>query len=332
MKKFLSLGTVLFALLVGFSSCKKEDGEIISVTEVGKLTGDAALNWAKLHKDSLLNVITNRLQNDKDDKGNFKYKTTNGYINNPDITREVFISIGYDGLNVAGYLSAGAFLDSCVVTWILNNGTSTTPKKALLVSGNSSSGKSTCLKNTPELKGLKADAHFVSDQTFENISTLRNMIDTLKNRGFEYSDITIVLVYCDALTSYKSACDRLIKEGRTISLDYFTYMYPCFKGRIDSMEKMSPYNQCVRRYINNMKFSYKEGDDIETVPKEVTYNQGVLPWCYTLEDHNKTELYSFAYGFQESASWSKYPTEDNTFRAVRNEEKARRSLIENLEY
>ena len=196
-----------------------------------------ALEYCQEHKSELLIDIFQRMAKDEG--------RPDPVVNNPDITREALIPIGYDGLNVKGFLASGAYLDSIVVDSLIKKAVANNNRSALLVSGSASSGKTTALKKIPYLKELKKTVGFVSDQTFESITTLTKMIAQLKANGFDDKDITIVMVYCDAPTSFFLACSRLYSTGRSLAKEYFAdFMYPCFAGRVqilnDDFGKVHP--------------------------------------------------------------------------------------------
>lgn len=205
-------------------SCNRES--IVADDTHSYANSPKALEYCREHKGVLLKDIFSKMAKDEN--------SSDPVVNNPDITREVLIPIGYNGLNVAGFLEAGAYLDSIVVDSLIKKAVAMNNRTALLISGNSSSGKSTAMKRLPYLEALRKSVGFSSDQTFENFATLTRMIEQLKGNGFEDEDITIAMVYCDAPTSFFSACGRLYRTGRAISKAYFAdIMYPLFIGRVE---------------------------------------------------------------------------------------------------
>ncbi|MDO5446944.1 MAG: hypothetical protein Q4F34_04100 [Prevotellaceae bacterium] len=246
MKKNLFLSLMLFAIMASLSACHDDENESASRSLADS---PEALAYCKAHKTELLQDIFSRMALDEE--------RPDPVTNNPDITRECLIPIGYDGLNVKGFLEAGAYLDSLVVDSLVRKAVLTGNKTALLITGSSSSGKSTALKTTPYLKSLRKQTGFVSDQTFESFATLEGMVKMLRANGFENKDITIAMIYCDAPTSYFSACSRLYRTGRSISLDYFAdVMYPCFIGRTQSLyATFGATNPIV--YLDNTKYQLK---------------------------------------------------------------------------
>ena len=229
MKKvtILSSALMLMALSVCFSSCRKEEP---LATPVSYANSPKALEYCQEHKSELLVEIFEKMAKDEG--------RPDPVVNNPDITREVLIPIGYDGLNVKGFLASGAYLDSIVVDSLIKKAVANNNRSALLISGSSSSGKTTALKKVPYLKELKKTVGFVSDQTFESMTTLTKMIAQLKANGFEDKDIMIVMIYCDAPTSFFLACSRLYCTGRAIAKEYFAdFMYPLFAGRVQELNK-----------------------------------------------------------------------------------------------
>lgn len=238
------LNIVLFVCGILFISCQKITPDENSDSYANS---PKALEYCKEHKRELLFDIFQRMAKDE--------ARTDPIVNNPDITREVLIRIGYDGLNVAGFLEAGAYLDSLVVDSLIRKAVARNNKTALLISGSSASGKSTALKTIPHLKTIRKSVGFSSDQTFESLATLTNMVGLLKKNGFDEKDITIVMVYCDAPTSFFSACGRLYRTGRAISKEYFAdFMYPSFKGRVGAL-----YRETGAEYplifLDNAKFA-----------------------------------------------------------------------------
>lgn len=244
------LNIVLFVCGILFISCQKT---IPDENSNSYANSPKALEYCKEHKRELLSDIFQRMAKDE--------ARTDPIVNNPDITREVLIRIGYDGLNVQGFLAAGAYLDSLVVDSLIRKAVACNNKTALLISGSSASGKSTALKTIPHLKTIRKSVGFSSDQTFESVATLTKMIGLLKNNGFAEKDITIVLVYCDAPTSFFSACGRLYRTGRAISKEYFTdIMYPSFVGRVVTLYRETGAEHPLI-FLDNAKFALSATTD-----------------------------------------------------------------------
>ena len=381
----LSSALMLMALSVCFSSCRQEESPL---TPINYANSPKALEYCQEHKRELLMEIFGKMAKDEG--------RPDPVVNNPDITREVLISIGYDGLNVKGFLESGAYLDSLVVDSLIKKAVANNNRSALLISGSSSAGKSTALKKIPYLKELKKNIGFASDQTFESMTTLAKMIDLLKANGFEDKDITIVMVYCDAPTSFFLACSRLYCTGRSISKEYFAdFMYPSFAGRVLDLNKnFGEVHPLI--LLDNAKFALTPltdeseqtigytGADTAVVDTWVYYNplaatafsgmtKGVkqissdadLPqaiaqkdtyashWYYELGTDLMNQImdivgvwgrggkepYTYSQTYlpwikmdYDYVDWNLYPTDgiNSPFFVVRNPEKARKSLMNNL--
>ena len=281
-KFLLLIVSTVFALNLSLVSCSDDDDNNFNPYRPYNKDFNS-IEWTLKKKDSIISALFEKERKNEEminNKGDV-------VVNNPDESRKVFIPIGYNGLNVYQYLEPGEIIDSLVVDSLIKQARAKNYKTALLVSGNSGSGKSTSMQLGP-LKSIRENTGFVSDQTFESIETLRNMIYQLKANGI--NDITIALIYRDAKSSYYSACQRLVKTGRSLALDYFCYMYETFKGRIDSMENHEPYKSCRRIYVVNnngtgYEIAYDSGTGIGKVPTEGSV-QGEDSWCYEITENH----------------------------------------------
>ena len=185
------------------------------------ITGDAAYKWVGSHLDSLANSYLNK----------------SGNILDPDNVREELKHIGYNGLNVTDYIMASRQIDSLVLARLLDCAETEGNKTIFFMMGSTAAGKSTALRNNPQLKELVNSAGLVYDGAFISIPSFESRLKMVQDRGFKAS---IVFVHNDPITGFTNMINRLIRSNRAMSRYYYVYCYPLFKGRIAYLQKEHP--------------------------------------------------------------------------------------------
>ncbi len=253
----------------------------------------AAMAWANEHADSLVNVVWGWMQN----------STTPNTLD-PDLTREVFRSQGYDGRNVGTFLAAGRSLNTALTDSLIKRARAAGNNKIVVVAGNSGAGKSTAVKSFPEVKSVVTDAGIVFDALWSNSTKLATLLKNMREQGF--TDQTVILVYNDAETSFNNACNRFLATGRVISLEFFLSdnVYPCYQGYVsDFLEKEVKDMGVKRIYLSNA----------QNVPTLVTAEEA-SKWDYSISDELKHKmawnLYEYIKAHKDQLSyrdaWSMY--------------------------
>ena len=225
--------------------------------------------WAKAHVDSLAGVVWKAMQ-----------AGTTPNTRDPDLTREAFRSIGYDGRNVYTFLLGGAVVDRAVLDSLIVRARAAGNNKVVLMAGHSGAGKSTAVKSIPAVADVISGAGIVLDETWSDRTKLKEMLQLLSNEGF--TDQTVILVYNDAETSFNNACDRFLRTRRVIGLNFFLsdYLYQSYKGYVaDFLEKDVKDMGVTRLYLSNAKNS----------PALVTADEAAK-WDYTITDAQKHEM------------------------------------------
>ena len=185
------------------------------------LIGDDAYQWVAEHLDSLAD----------------SYLMENGKILDPDIVREELKTIGYNGLNVTDYIMASRQIDSLVLIKLLIRAEAEGNKTIFFTMGSTAAGKSTALRNNPDLKELVNSAGLVYDGAFISISSFETRLKMVQDRGFK---ACIVFVHNDPETGFSNMITRLIRSNRTMSYYYYVLCYPLFQGRIAYLQKEHP--------------------------------------------------------------------------------------------
>jgi hypothetical protein len=185
------------------------------------LIGDDAYQWVAEHLDSLAD----------------SYLMENGKILDPDIVREELKTIGYNGLNVTDYIMASRQIDSLVLIKLLTRAEAEDNKTIFFMMGSTAAGKSTALRNNPDLKELVNSAGLVYDGAFISISSFETRLKMVQDRGFKAS---IVFVHNDPVTGFTNMITRLIRSNRAMSYYYYVLCYPRFQGRIAYLQKEHP--------------------------------------------------------------------------------------------
>jgi len=247
--------TVAFA--VGHSDvccCKKDSAKLI-------LTGDAAYQWIGEHLDSLAE----------------SYLAKNGNILDPDIVRDELKTIGYNGLNVTDYIMGSRQIDSLVLIKLLDRAERIQNKTIYFMMGCTAAGKSTALRNNPDMKAMVEQAGLVYDGAFISIPSFETRLKMVQDRGFKAG---IVFVHNDPVTGFTNMINRMIRTNRAMSHYYYVYSYPMFHGRIAYLQENHPD---VELYcLDNSHNSGGVRVSIEEAKK----------WDYTMTQELSDQLYN----------------------------------------
>lgn len=266
--------TILIALLLLCQTAVLATNHISNSNEKADsaqlvITGDAAYKWVGEHLDSLANV----------------YLMKSGNILDPDNIREELKCIGYNGLNVTDYIMASRQIDSLVLARLIDRAEAEGNKTIFFMMGSTASGKSTALRNNPQLKALANSAGLVYDGAFISVPSFESRLKMVQDRGFKAS---IVFVHNDPITGFTNMINRLIRSNRAMSHYYYVYCYPLFKGRI--------------------AYLLKEHPDITLYCLDNSHNKGgvrvsideALTWDYTITEEQKHHLNNILQEFIDS--------------------------------
>ena len=244
----------------------------VKFTATPQPTSDEARDWAYAHLDSLSDVVWEQMQ-----------ASTEPNKRDPDATREVFRTIGYNGKNVVSYLKAGAAVDSVILERLIDKALAEGNHTAVLVAGNSGGGKSYSIKSNPEMQQLVSEAGVVLDETFNDKANLEACMARLQQAGID--DQTVILVHNDAKTSMVNAMDRYMRSGRVIGLEFFLYLYPCY---VDYVKYLEDNNIGTHRY-------YLENAGNNSVG--LVSASEALKWDYSISDELKQEMTTLVYDY-----------------------------------
>ena len=223
------------------------------------LTGKAAYQWIGEHLDSLAD----------------SYLAKNGNILDPDIIREELKTIGYNGLNVTDYIMGSRQIDSLVLIRLLDHAETEGNKTIFFMMGSTAAGKSTALRNNPELKAMVEKAGLVYDGAFISIPSFESRLKMVQERGFK---VSIVFVHNDPETGFTNMINRLIRSNRAMSYYYYVYCYPLFQGRIAYLQKSHPDVSLF--CLDN---SHNKGGVHVSIEEAMT-------WDYTITEQMKSKL------------------------------------------
>ena len=247
--------TVLSAASISDADCCKKD------TAKLVLTGDAAYQWIGEHLDSLAE----------------SYLAKNGNILDPDIVRDELKTIGYNGLNVTDYIMGSRQIDSLVLIKLLDRAEIAGNKTIYFMMGCTAAGKSTALRNNPDMKAMVERAGLVYDGAFISVPSFETRLKMVQDRGFKAG---IVFVHNDPITGFTNMINRLIKTNRAMSHYYYVYSYPLFHGRIAYLQENHPD---VELYcLDNSHNSGGKRVSIEEAKK----------WDYTMTQELSNKLYN----------------------------------------
>lgn len=266
--------TILIALLLLCQTAVLATNHISNSNEKADsaqlvITGDAAYKWVGEHLDSLANV----------------YLMKSGNILDPDNIREELKCIGYNGLNVTDYIMASRQIDSLVLARLIDRAEAEGNKTIFFMMGSTASGKSTALRNNPQLKALANSAGLVYDGAFISVPSFESRLKMVQDRGFKAS---IVFVHNDPITGFTNMINRLIRSNRAMSHYYYVYCYPLFKGRIAYLLKEHP--DVTLYCLDN---SHNKGGVRVSIEEALT-------WDYTITEEQKQSLNDIMQQFIDS--------------------------------
>lgn len=233
------------------------------------ITGDAAYQWVDEHLDSLAD----------------SYLLKSGNILDPDIVREELKCIGYNGLNVTDYIMASRQIDSLVLIKLIDRAEAENNKTIFFMMGSTAAGKSTALRNNPNLKALASSAGLVYDGAFISIPSFETRLKMVQDRGFKAS---IIFVHNDPKTGFTNMINRLIRSNRAMSYYYYVYCYPRFKGRIAYLQEEHP--DVTLYCLDN---SQNKGGVRVSIEEAMT-------WDYTITEQMERTLYDIMQQFINS--------------------------------
>lgn len=278
MKKFLTL--ILLALTTicasaqvtevwkdGIMQANVTGADSIRITN-NTMTRAEIKAWAQAHVDSLASVAWRRLL------------AENSVICDPDETREVFRSIGYNGRNVFQYNSGCDVVNTAVRDSLVAQAKKNGNRKVVVLAGHSCAGKSSSVEKCADVKEMVSNAGIVLDGVWSDRDELKQVLEDLKNEGLD--DQSVVLVYRGAEKSFKKASQRFIEEGRVIGLRYFIgdRLFTKFQGYVADFMESSLADMGVKRYYLD-----NSGDAVAMVDAEAAKN-----WDYTLSDEQKQRM------------------------------------------
>lgn len=182
-----------------------------------QLTGNAALEWAKLRTGQLMD----------------KYLGSAGNKLDPDDVRAMFRPLGYSGPNVSDYTAAENMLVDTIYTAMLRKAYKAGKRDVVIVTGAPACGKTTVV-NQLNLK----KAGLIYDAALTGNNRLADAIAKAKREGME--KIKVVMVYNDVLTCYKNAVNRGKNTWRYIALDYLVGAFRDNVGKLDQVHAQYP--------------------------------------------------------------------------------------------
>ena len=229
---------------------------------------EVVFNWVGEHLDSLAD----------------SYLAKSGNILDPDIVREELKSIGYNGLNVTDYILGSRQIDSLVLIRLLDRAEAENNKTIFFMMGSSGAGKSTALRNNPDLKQMVNNVGLVYDGAFISIPSFETRLKMVQDRGFKAS---IIFVHNDAETGFTNTINRMIKTNRSMSLYYYAYSYPRFHGRIEYLLREHPD---VDLYC--LDNSHNKGGE------RVSHDEA-LTWDYTISKRLMSRLHKIKNRFKK---------------------------------
>ena len=229
---------------------------------------EVVFQWVSEHLDSLAD----------------SYLAKSGNILDPDIVREELKSIGYNGLNVTDYIWGSRQIDSLVLIKLLDRAEAENNKTIFFMMGSTGAGKSTALRNNPDLKQMVNNVGLVYDGAFISIPSFETRLKMVQDRGFKAS---VIFVHNDAETGFTNTINRMIKTNRSMSLYYYAYSYPRFHGRIAYLLREHPD---VDLYC--LDNSHNKGGE------RVSHDEA-LTWDYTISKRLMSRLYKIKNRFKK---------------------------------
>lgn len=269
--KYYKLSWMMAAILICsqcvLTSCGEEDNAIAQPEPKGLvLTGDAAIEWTRTRLDSLVDV----------------YMKDCGNTLDPDATRAMLSKIGYTGLNVIDYLSAGSLIDSVVFERLMDRAVESGNKTILFTMGMSGCGKSRSLKNNPDLEKKANNKGVIYDGAFFTESDFDKQIAKSNAKGLAP---TVIYVYNDAETGFTNCVERLISKNRVIPYPTYVMFFPYYKGRVEYIEKNHPEVELF--CLDN---NHNSGGTLVS-------SEDAKKWDYTMDADMQNKLYKIMWTY-----------------------------------
>jgi hypothetical protein len=176
-------------------------------------------------------------------------------------------------------------IDSLVLIKLLSRAEAEGNKTIFFTMGSTAAGKSTALRNNPDLKELVNSAGLVYDGAFISISSFETRLKMVQDRGFK---ACIVFVHNDPETGFSNMITRLIRSNRTMSYYYYVLCYPLFQGRIAYLQKEHP--DVTLYCLDN---SHNKGGVRVSIEEALT-------WDYTITEQTERALQGIMQKFIDS--------------------------------
>lgn len=266
---------------------------IYSGGEIGE-TEETALAYAKSNEDKIINDYIEKHQNRID----------------PDIVRDAFKPIGYDGTNVELYRLAEKYIVTKVYKIMLDNAAKKGNKTITFLTGIGGSGKSNATKNLDlSEKGVIFDSALNSFESLDKVLSIAN------NNGFE---IEVIPVYNDPITAYTNTINRGIDKNRGTDKNRFlplSYFVRAFLSNTDKIRKViNKYPNVKIRAFDNTGNNTKEVgiEEAKTFEYDLTEPQ-ILQLLKIIENEQRftgNQIASVANGLRQITETPTYRTSE----------------------
>ena len=153
----------------------------VNVAHAQAMSREDIQAWAEQHVDSLASIVWQQMQT-----------SDNPNVRDPDKTREVFRSIGYDGRNVYQFLLGGAVVDNAILDSLIAKAKKEENNRVVILAGHSSAGKSSSIRKFADVKAMTDAAGIVLDEVWTDREALKDTLQYLKDLGF--TDQNMILV------------------------------------------------------------------------------------------------------------------------------------------
>ena len=155
-------------------------------------------------------------------------------------------------------------------------------KTIVYTMGMSGCGKSTGLRNNPDLQKKADEAGVVYDGAFFSTSDFDKLVAKSYAKGFAP---TMVYVYNDAETGFTNCIERLIATNRVIPYPTYVMFFPYYKGRVEYLEEHYPDMSifCLDNNHNN------GGKLVST--------EDAKKWDYTMDADMQNKLYKIMWRY-----------------------------------
>ena len=262
MNKTIRLLMLALPMMLGLASCSQEDNFIEPEQQQQPLVlkGEAAVEWTRVHLDSLVTV----------------YLTDCGNLLDPDQTRDMLNVIGYNRLNFRDYSAASWLIDSVVYIRLMDRAIEAGNKTVVFTMGMYGCGKTTSLNNNPSIKEIADKAGVVYEGANSDLFYFDQKVNQCGEKGFTSS---VIYVYNDAETGFTNCMERLIQSNRAVTYESYVRFFPAFQGHVEYLESHYPDMDlyCLDNNHNN-------GGVLVT-------HEEAKAWDYTMDDDLKKKLY-----------------------------------------